>query len=215
VFKFSIAAGNMPNLVDPATGGWGKVLIDPFNSTYTTTLGVVRSLNRMAATSAQLLKEMVPKAAAIAYLVNPSSPSAEIYAMQAPTVASALGIRVPVLNASTEHDLDECYASLGKIRADALIVLDAGITSVAQRSHGIKKHCTLAILTNSDRIVHRREYDGNGPSRSFSSERRRVSEALLAVGTTVGFLMLPMAGCREARLAKRSILSALLGKHTA
>jgi putative tryptophan/tyrosine transport system substrate-binding protein len=65
---------------------------------------------------------MVPAAAAIAYLVNPSSPSAELYVKQASTVASALGIRVPVLNASTEHDLDECFASLGKIRADALIV---------------------------------------------------------------------------------------------
>ena len=64
--------------------------------------------------SAQLLKEMVPAAAAIAYLVNPSSPSAEIYAKQAPTVASALRIRVPVLNASTENDLDEGFASLGK-----------------------------------------------------------------------------------------------------
>src|SRR5262249_8574078 len=33
-----IAAGNVPNLVDLATGGWGKVIIDPYNSTYTTTL---------------------------------------------------------------------------------------------------------------------------------------------------------------------------------
>ena len=29
-----IAAGNAPNLVDPATGGWGKVLLDPLNSTH-------------------------------------------------------------------------------------------------------------------------------------------------------------------------------------
>jgi ABC-type uncharacterized transport system substrate-binding protein len=99
-------------------------------------VGLVPSLNRpggnitgmsflnfeIIGKSAQLLKEMVPAAAAIAYLVNPSSPSAEFYAKQAPTVASALGIRVPVLNASTEHDLDECFASLGKIGADALIV---------------------------------------------------------------------------------------------
>ena len=33
-----IAAGNVPNLVDPVTGGWGKVLLDPLNSTQTTTL---------------------------------------------------------------------------------------------------------------------------------------------------------------------------------
>ena len=33
-----IAAGNVPNLVDPVTGGWGKVILDPLNSTQTTTL---------------------------------------------------------------------------------------------------------------------------------------------------------------------------------
>src|SRR5271169_1147475 len=33
-----IAAGNVPNLVDPATGKWGKVLVDPLNSSITTTL---------------------------------------------------------------------------------------------------------------------------------------------------------------------------------
>jgi hypothetical protein len=33
-----IAAGNVPNLVDPVTGGWGKVLLDPLNSSMTTTL---------------------------------------------------------------------------------------------------------------------------------------------------------------------------------
>jgi putative ABC transport system substrate-binding protein len=99
-------------------------------------VGLVRSLNRpggnitgmsflnfeIIGKSAQLLKEMVPAATAIAYLVNPSSPSAELYAKQALTVASALGIRVHVLNASTEHDLDEAFASLGKIGADALIL---------------------------------------------------------------------------------------------
>lgn len=33
-----IAAGNVPNFVDLATGGWGKVIVDPGNSTWTTTL---------------------------------------------------------------------------------------------------------------------------------------------------------------------------------
>jgi putative tryptophan/tyrosine transport system substrate-binding protein len=65
---------------------------------------------------------MVPGAAAIAYLINPSSPSEEIYAREAPVVASALGIRIPVLNASTEHDLDDAFASLGKTGVHALVV---------------------------------------------------------------------------------------------
>src|ERR1700743_579826 len=33
-----IAAGNTPNLVDLETGGWGKVIVDSGNSTWTTTL---------------------------------------------------------------------------------------------------------------------------------------------------------------------------------
>jgi putative tryptophan/tyrosine transport system substrate-binding protein len=99
-------------------------------------LGLVASLNRpggnvtgmsiltpeMVTKSAQLLKELVPAAAAIAYLVNPSNPSAEIYSKEAVTVASALGIRVHVLDASTDHDLDEAFASLGKLGAGGLVV---------------------------------------------------------------------------------------------
>jgi hypothetical protein len=44
-----IAAGNAPNLVDPVTGGWGKVLVDPFNSTYTTTLANLNTLGSLIA----------------------------------------------------------------------------------------------------------------------------------------------------------------------
>jgi hypothetical protein len=39
-----IAAGNAPNLVDPATGGWGKVLLDPLNSSMTTTMASLDTL---------------------------------------------------------------------------------------------------------------------------------------------------------------------------
>ena len=99
-------------------------------------LGLVPSLNRpggnvtgmsllnaeLVAKSAQLLKETVPAAAVIALLVNPSGPSAEIYVTQAPTTARALGIQIPVLKASTEHDLDEAFAALRKLDAAGLVV---------------------------------------------------------------------------------------------
>jgi hypothetical protein len=42
-----IAAGNAPNLVDPATGSWGKVLLDPLNSTQTTTLAKLNTLGSL------------------------------------------------------------------------------------------------------------------------------------------------------------------------
>src|SRR5262249_38635982 len=46
-----IAAGNVPNLVDPETGGWGKVLVDPVNSTYTATLANLNTLGSLLSAS--------------------------------------------------------------------------------------------------------------------------------------------------------------------
>ena len=42
-----IAAGNVPNLVDPTTGKWGKVLIDPLNSSMTTTMANLDTLGSL------------------------------------------------------------------------------------------------------------------------------------------------------------------------
>jgi hypothetical protein len=42
-----IAAGNAPNLVDPVTGGWGNVLLDPLNSSNTTTLATLDTLGSL------------------------------------------------------------------------------------------------------------------------------------------------------------------------
>ena len=46
-----IAAGNAPNLVDPETGGWGKVLMDPLNSSRTTTMANLDTLGSLVAAS--------------------------------------------------------------------------------------------------------------------------------------------------------------------
>jgi putative tryptophan/tyrosine transport system substrate-binding protein len=99
-------------------------------------VGLVASLNRpggnitgmsfttpeMVAKSTQLLKELVPGAGIIAYLMNPSSPAAELFRKEAERDAAVLGIKVRVLNASTEHDLDEDFASLTQIGAVGLVV---------------------------------------------------------------------------------------------
>jgi hypothetical protein len=42
-----VAAGNVPNLVDLATGKWGKVLLDPLNSTQTSTLASLDTLGSL------------------------------------------------------------------------------------------------------------------------------------------------------------------------
>jgi putative tryptophan/tyrosine transport system substrate-binding protein len=101
--------------------------------------GLVPSLNRpggnvtgMSAFSSQLwakctelLKELVPSATAIVYLVdraNAGNPGEADARREAIAAASALNIQVHVLNASTEHELDEGFASLTKLGAKGAVL---------------------------------------------------------------------------------------------
>jgi putative ABC transport system substrate-binding protein len=99
-------------------------------------LGLVASLNRpggnvtgmsnfaneLWAKNVQLVKELVPTAAMIGYLVNPSTPNSEIYLKGAAAASSVTGIDVHVLKASTEPELDEAFASLVKLGAGGHVV---------------------------------------------------------------------------------------------
>jgi putative ABC transport system substrate-binding protein len=99
-------------------------------------LGLVASLSRpggnvtgmstfaaeLWAKSVELLKELVPTATVIAYLVNPSSPSVERYLNGAAMAASTLGIDVRVLNAGTEQELEEVFGTLPRLRAGGIVV---------------------------------------------------------------------------------------------
>ena len=77
----------------------------------------------LAAKSVQLLKRLLPAATVVGYLINPSNPqSAPVYASEASTAAKTLGIAVRVLNASTERDLDEVFASLPNAGVSGLAV---------------------------------------------------------------------------------------------
>jgi len=85
-----------------------------------TGMGLIAS--EMWAKGFELLKELIPTARVIAYLVNPTTPHPENYLKGATAGASIPGIDVRVLNASTERDLDEAFASLKKLGASGLIV---------------------------------------------------------------------------------------------
>jgi putative ABC transport system substrate-binding protein len=70
----------------------------------------------------QLVRELLPKAELIALLVNPTSPVAEPQTRDARAAAEALGLKLIVLNAVTESDFDQVFATLIRQRADALFV---------------------------------------------------------------------------------------------
>jgi putative ABC transport system substrate-binding protein len=69
-----------------------------------------------------MLHELVPNAAVIAFLVDQNVPDAvaQVPAMQ--EASRALGTRLVVLLARTESDIDTAFATLVRVRADALVV---------------------------------------------------------------------------------------------
>jgi putative ABC transport system substrate-binding protein len=70
----------------------------------------------------ELLHELVPKTTMIAVLVNPKFPAAEIRVTAVRGAASALGLQLSVLNASSEREIDTAFTTLAERRAGALLV---------------------------------------------------------------------------------------------
>jgi ABC-type uncharacterized transport system substrate-binding protein len=71
----------------------------------------------------EVLSELVPQASTIALLVNPNNAAAaEKMIRDAPAAARAKGVRLPILKAGTESEIEAALASLAALQAGALIV---------------------------------------------------------------------------------------------
>jgi putative ABC transport system substrate-binding protein len=76
----------------------------------------------MSAKRVELLKELLPSAAAVAFLVNPTNPFTKLETQETLAAARALGIRLVILAASTEEEVSAAYAGLNALNARGLIV---------------------------------------------------------------------------------------------
>jgi putative ABC transport system substrate-binding protein len=99
-------------------------------------LGLVSSLNRpdsnvtgvyfliaaLAAKRLELLRELVPKATVIGLLVNPANQAAEPQVRDVQAATLALGLKLLVLNASSESDIETAFANFAQERVDGVIV---------------------------------------------------------------------------------------------
>src|SRR5262249_28149392 len=63
----------------------------------------------------ELLRELSPKTTVIGLLVNPSNPRSELVTRQLEGPARALGLRLQVLKATSEGELDTVFASLVRL----------------------------------------------------------------------------------------------------
>ena len=99
-------------------------------------LGLVASLNRpggnltgfsnvgneLGAKGLALLHELVPGTATIGFLENPNNPTFELTTRDVLAAAPVMGLKVQILKASTDREIDAAFASLVQARTGALLV---------------------------------------------------------------------------------------------
>jgi putative ABC transport system substrate-binding protein len=70
----------------------------------------------------ELLHELAPAATNVGLLVNPTNPNSETQSRDVQAAARTLGLKLHVLQASSERDLDAAFAGLAKLGAGALVI---------------------------------------------------------------------------------------------
>jgi putative ABC transport system substrate-binding protein len=84
--------------------------------------GMATLTSELGAKSVEVVKDLLPKASVIGYLLNPSNPSAEAEAEGGRAAARVLGVELRFLPARTERELDVIFSALTGQRVDALVV---------------------------------------------------------------------------------------------
>jgi putative ABC transport system substrate-binding protein len=86
------------------------------NLTGVSSLSVEVSLKRL-----EFMHELLPSAAVFAVAVNPTSPTASSQLKNLHATADTLGVRLHVLNASTEQEFDPMFSSASQLRVGGFV----------------------------------------------------------------------------------------------
>ena len=84
--------------------------------------GMTNFMNVLGAKRLELVSEVVPTAAVLGLLVNPTNPNAEADTRDLQAAAQALGRRLQVLTAGTDHELQTAFAAAVEQKVGALFV---------------------------------------------------------------------------------------------
>jgi putative ABC transport system substrate-binding protein len=124
----------------------------------------------------ELVRELRPKAAMIAILVNPHLPTAEKELADIQAAARGVGQKIEILNASTNRDIEAAFARLAQTRADALLVTTDPLFH-ARAAQFVVLSARYVIPT----VYFRREFAVAGGLMSYGSN---AEEAYRVLGST-------------------------------
>jgi putative ABC transport system substrate-binding protein len=157
--------------------------------------GIVPSLNRpggnvtgasffgvdLASKQLALLRDIVPKAAVIALLIDQNIPDAVAQVPAVQEAARILGLQLVVLQARTASDIDAAFATLARERASALVV-GTGALLTNQR----KKIIALAASHALPAIYPYREFTADGGLISYGNS---VPDSFRQAGVYAGRIL--------------------------
>jgi putative ABC transport system substrate-binding protein len=128
-----------------------------------------------------LLSELVPQAKVIVLLVNPTSPSTDGVIRDVQEAARAKRVRLDVLKAGTESEIDAAFATLVELHAGALVVgVDAFFTSRRERL------VALATRNSIPAIYSGRDFAASGGLISYGPS---LPAAFRQLGTYAGRIL--------------------------
>jgi len=105
--------------LDPVAHG----LVASFNRPGGNVTGITSLNTEVASKRLELLHELVPKASTIALLVNPANPElARVNSTDMEAAARKLALQILVLNASSNHEIDEAFTALVQQGIAALVI---------------------------------------------------------------------------------------------
>ena len=129
----------------------------------------------------ELLREIVPKAAVIGVLVNPTNVSAQSQERDAQVAAHALGLQLFVVNAGSERDFETAFATLAQQRVEALLIAGSALFT-GQRYRLVAVAARYALPT----IYPLREFVAAGGMMSYGGS---LTDAYRQVGVYAGRIL--------------------------
>ena len=162
---------------DPVQHG----LVDSLNRPAGNVTGVSMIAGALESKRLEVLHEIVPKARVIYLLVNPNNSGAVQDIPEVAVAARGMGLRLQVVPASTETEIDAAFSKLAREKAEAVIVMPDGFLTL--QHHQIT---ALAARYALPAVYSWREYAVGGGLASYGSS---IREAYRQSGIYVGQIL--------------------------
>ena len=162
---------------DPVAAGFVSSLNRPGDNV----TGVSLFVSVLEGKKLELLRELVPMAAVIGFLVNPNNPRADVDTADMQAAARALGKLLLILKADGEHDFDAVFTNLAQQRVDALVVHTEPFF-LSRRDHLVELAARYSIPT----IYGLREFAAAGGLISYGT---KLSDSYRQVGIYTGKIL--------------------------